>query len=466
VTETPIKSTKGIEILMGNPKKALIKLAVPMILAMSVQSMYNLTDAFWVSGLGVDALSAVGLFYPFFFMAMAIATGLGVGGGSEISRRIGSKDKAGADEVAVHTIIIMVLIAIIFSISFFISAERMFDFMGSGSTFDMAISYSRIMFAFSIFIFFTYVSNSILRAEGDAKRAMYAMILGSIINILLDPIFIYVLNMGVAGAAWATVMSLCVSAVIIFYWLFLKKNTFVSFHFNGFKFKKDVIKDIFKVGFPASIQQLSMSMTMIIMNIIIVFVAGTDGVAVYTTGWRIVTIAILPLLGISTAIISISGTAFGARNLEKIKTTHDYAIKIGFTTEMIFAVLVFIFAPEIASVFTSSHNSMRIADALIIFLRITCIFYPTVSLGMFSSSVFQGIEKGLYSLIVTLLRTVVLSPIFALLLAFGLVMGIAGVWWGLVMANITGSIVAFFWMRTYLHKLMKNSSRSNDIDVL
>ena len=127
----------------------------------------------------------------------------------------------------------------------------------------MALSYGRIIFAGSIFIFFINVALAILRAEGDVKRAMYAMMFGAILNILLDPIFIYTFRLGVAGAAYATILSMAVTALILVYWLFLRKNTYVEFKFKDFRFKKDILKDIFKVGLPASVQQLSMSITMI-----------------------------------------------------------------------------------------------------------------------------------------------------------------------------------------------------------
>jgi len=124
--------TKGVKTLLGDPKKAIIKLSLPMIAAMSLQTLYNLVDAIWVSGLGADALAAVGFVFPFFFIAMAVANGLGIGGGSAISRHIGKQDKKRADAVAVHTIIFMVIVAIIFTIPFYIVAEDIFLAMGAG----------------------------------------------------------------------------------------------------------------------------------------------------------------------------------------------------------------------------------------------------------------------------------------------------------------------------------------------
>jgi putative MATE family efflux protein len=460
--------TKGVKTLLGDPKKAIRILAGPMIIAMFIQTIYNLVDTWWVSFLGTDALAAVGFVFPFFIILMAFATGLGTGGGSAISRKIGARDKKGADNVAVHTIIIMLLITVVFTIILLVFTRNIFIWIGTGDTVDMAVGYAQIIFAGSIFIFFTNVANAILRSEGDAKRSMYAMMLGAILNIFLDPIFIYDkltignitipgLGLGVPGAAWATVLSLGISAAVMFNWLFLRKDTYVIFKFHGFKFNKIIIKDIFRVGVPSALLQLSMAITMIIVNIIIVMVvnAGTDGVAVYQTGWKVATVATMPLIGISTAVISVTGAAYGAKEYKKLKTAYMYSVKLGLIIEIIIAAATFILAPFIAASFTSSEDAARIFGTLQNFLMIICLFYPSVAFGMLTSSMFQGTGKGINSLLITLLRTIIFTPFFVLLFATIWGMGLPGVWWGIVVANLTGSTIAFLWGKLYLDKLLK-----------
>lgn len=457
VVSSQKKETKGVETLLGDPKKAIIKLALPMIAAMSVQTIYNLVNAFWVSGLGVDALAAIGFVYPFFYMATALSNGLGVGTGSAISRRIGARDKMGADNVAVHAIIIMVLIAVAFTIPLFAFADELFVLIGAGKTVGMAVAYGQVIFAGSILIFFTNIVNAILRSEGDARRAMYALALGAGLNIVLDPIFIYTFGLGVAGAAWATLVSLGISSIIMLNWLLIKKDTYVSFKFSDFKCDKEIVKDLFSVGLPASVMMLSMSFTIFILNVIIVMVSGTDGVAIYSTGWRVASIAFLPAIGIATAVVPVTGTAFGARAFEKVSIAHLYAVKIGLIIETVIAVATFIFAPQIAAVFTQAEGAAHIASDLTIFLRIICLLYPTISFGMLSSSVFQGTGKGMNALFVTVLRTLILTPLLAVVFAFNLGLGSVGIWWGLVVANIIGVAVAFSWVRLYIRGLMKTT---------
>ncbi|HWQ44220.1 MAG TPA: MATE family efflux transporter [Methanosarcina barkeri] len=447
--------TIGVKTLLGDPKKAIVKLSIPMIVAMSVQTIYSLIDTYWVSGLGADALAAMGFVFPFFFISMALSNGIGIGGGAAISRRIGAQDKAGADNAAVHTIIITVLLSIVFTIPFYIFAPQLFALAGAGKTAVLAVAFARVIFLGSIIVFFSNVANAILRSEGDSKRAMQAMLVSAVLNIIIDPIFIYNLNMGIAGAAWATLLSIAISSLMMGNWLFFRKDTYLTFDFKNFHFEKSIVKEIFDVTVPASAQQLSMSLSMIFLNSIIVLVSNTDGVAVYSTGWRIATIAMAPLIGMSTAIISVTGAAVGARDYIKAKTVLSYSTKLGFFIECVIGAFLFIFATQIASIFTQSEGGTHITADLAHFLKVMCLFYPIASLGFFSSSFFQGAGKGMNSLITTLLRTIIFTPIFAALLAFTFNMGQEGAWWGMVIGNGIGSLLMYVWAEYFLRALLK-----------
>lgn len=454
------RAERGVDVLTGEPRRAIMKLALPMIVAMSVQTVYHLADAVWVAGLGPDAMSAVGFFFPFFFLVMAIGMGLGMGGAAAVSRRIGADDKPGADRVASHTMVLMLICAVLTVAPLLVFAGPVFEAIGAGRTAPLALSYARIMFAGSIVFFFSNVANAILRAEGDARRAMIAMLLGAGLNIALDPVFIYLLDLGVAGAAWASVASMGVSSLIMARWLFVRRDTWVSFRFRGFRFERAILLDILGVGGPAAVMHLSMAAMMFLMNMIIVAAGGTDGVAVFMTGWRVVMVALLPLFGIATAVTSVTGAAYGARAYQKLEDGYGYAVRAGILIELPLLALTWVFAPQIIQVFTWAEETARIADELVEFLRITCLFYPAVSMGVFSGAMFQGVGRGLNALVVTLLRTVVLMPPLAWLFAFPLGMGLPGVWWGLVAANWIGPLVTYLWARAHIRTLKASLSPS------
>jgi len=176
-------------------------------------------------------------------------------------------------------------------------------------------------------------------------------------------------------------------------------------------------------------------------------------VAVYNTGWRVVMIAILPLLGMATAVVSITGAAFGAQAYEKLNTAYMYAAKTGLIIEIVLALVIFVLAPLISIVFTTRPEDIFIRSDLELFLRISCIFYPSAAFGIASSAMFQGTGKGTYALIETLLRTIVLTIVLAIISTFVFNGGIVGIWWSIVIANLTGSIISFTWGKLYIRGL-------------
>lgn len=442
------KMTKGITILLGDPKKAIRKLSAPMMLGMLCQALYNIADGFWVAGLGADHLAAVGLYFPFFIIIISLGAGIGVGGSSAVSRKIGENNKTAADNIAIHTIMICIIVAVIVTIPSILFLKKIFiSLSGNNSVGCMAADYAKILFSGTIIIMFSHIAGALLRGEGDAKRAMYGLVIGSILNIFLDPLFIYGFKMGVIGAAWATLISLTISALLFSYWLFFKRDTYLKITLKDFSFNKKIIKEILEVGIPSSLAQISMSVTMIIINKIVIEAGGTDGIAVFTSGWRIIMLGTIPLIGMATGVVSVTAAAYGSKDREKLKTAYFYALKLGVFIEFIIAVIIFIFAKQISYIFTYSENSARILNNLITFLKIMVFLYPTVPLGMLTSAMFRGVGKGNYSLIVTIFRTIILQIPAAYIFGIVLDWGLTGIWLGILAGNIIAVNLTFFWGR-------------------
>lgn len=438
--------TKGVKILLGDPKKAILKLSAPMMLAMLLQAVYNIADGIWVAGLGADQLAAVGLFFPFFIIIVALGAGIGVGGSSAVSRRIGERNKKVAENTAAHTFVFAILVALVISLAALPFTGRLFrSLSGNGEVGRMAADYARILFAGAAVLVFSHIAGAILRGEGAAKKAMYGLALGSCLNIVLDPLFIYGFKLGVVGAAWATLISIAVSAFLFSYWLFIQKKTYLRITFKDFKPNMGILREILSVGFPSSLAQLSMSAAMIVLNIVVIQAGGTDGVAVFTSGWRIIMLGTIPLMGMATGVVAVTGAAFGAKDKEKLKTAFLYAVKIGVLIELAVGILVAAFAGPISYIFSYSRGASRIQAELILFLRIVAIFCPAVPLGMLTSAMFRGIGKGMRSLIVTILRTIILQVPISYLLGITFGFGLNGVWTGIVIANILAVSITFYW---------------------
>ena len=440
--------TKGVQTLLGDPKRAILKFSGPMIVGMLVQALYNIVDGIWVAGLGSDALAAIGLFFPLFMVIISLAVGVGIGGSSTISRRIGAREKERASSAASHTMFLGFIVGIAITVGFYPFIRNIFELIGAkGNVSDLVVSYSKVLIGGSVFIVFSNISSGILRGEGDMKRAMYAMMLGSGLNIILDPIFIYTLKLGVVGAAWATLASIFITSLLMVYWLFFKKDTYIDVRPVPSHFDAAITKEILRVGIPSSFAQLSMSVAVFILNAIIVGVGGSDGIAVYTSAWRILMIGIVPLLGIATGVTAVTGAAYGAGDMVKLKTGYMYGVKIGVVVELAVLSIILLLAHQLSYIFTYSKGAAHISDSLTTAFRVLAWFLPTVPLGMLTSSMFQGIGKGEYSLAVTILRTVIFQVAFSYLLGITFGYGIRGVWWGIVFGNVIASVVSFSWGR-------------------
>jgi putative MATE family efflux protein len=326
--------------------------------------------------------------------------------------------------------------------------------MGVGQTIGYATDYGNIIVLGSIFIILSNALYGIYRGEGDSKRPMYAMIASAVLNMILDPIFIYHLNLGVKGAAIATVISAIFVILILIYWFYIKKDTYLKPILSNFNFKKSIGFDIVKVGIPASIQLLNNAFFAAVFSALLAFLGSTDSVAVYSTGWRIVIIGTTPILAVGTALISVIAANYGAKNFENIKIAHRYAMKISMVFAFAVAILTNVFAGDIASIFASSGSSVRIASELTSFLQWIVIYYPTMAVGVASTYVFQGIGRGITAMFQTIMRETVFTIFFAVLLGVVLGYGVWGAWMGIVLGEIVSNNITLIWADLSIKRLL------------
>ena len=449
-------SANSVDLMLENPKKALIRMSIPLIISLLITSFYNLIDAFWVSGLGADALAGVGFFTPIFMILVGFGNGLGSGAAFALSKYLGEDNKPKADNASVHSILIDVVVSAIMTVLLLVSLNPILNTMGAGQTIGYATDYGVIIIVGSVFIIFSNALYGIFRGEGDTTRPMYAMIASAILNMILDPIFIYTLNWGVKGAAIATILSSIFVILILLYWFYIKKDTYLRPNLANFKFKRDISKDIVKVGIPASIQLLNNAFFAAVFSALLTYVGSTDSVAVYSTGWRIVTIGTTPLLAIGTALISVIAANYGAQKYGNIQIAHRYAMKASIVIASIVAVLTNVFAGDIASVFASSGSSVRIASELTSFLSWIVIYYPTMAVGVASTYVFQGIGKGITAMFQTIMRETGFTIFFAVLLGVVLGYGVWGAWMGIVLGEVVSNNITMVWADMQIKKLLNN----------
>lgn len=456
-----MEKNSNIEMITGDPKKAINKLALPIIASMLLIMANNIIDSIWVAGLGAEPLAALGYVTPLFMILIGIGNGIGAGGNSLISRYIGAENHKSANNAAIHNFILGVIISIAVSAILLGLLKPLLIVMGAEAVLSYAMEYSIVIFSFSFAMLLPPIFGGAFRAEGDVKRATLPLAITAITNMCIDPIFIYTLNLGVAGAAWATVIAHIFSVGVMLYWMFIKKDTYLKYNRENFKNDFGMYKDILVVGIPASLEQLILSALTIVVNLMLTLVSGPVAVAVYTAGWRIVNIGMLPAIGVGTAAISVAGVAYGSRKYENLRVTARYAVKVALIASIVVCILLYVFANQIAVIFSYSQSSAHLAPLIASFMQIMCLFILYVPFGASAGNVFQGVGKGTISFILTAFREFVLVLIFAYVLGFTFHMGEFGIYCGMLLGGGIGSLICYACIELYIKKLIRGKENGS-----
>ena len=447
-------ANKNVELMRGEPEIAIKKLAIPIMISMILTASYNIIDGVWVAGLGQAAIAGIGFVTPIFMILNGFSVGLGNGATSSISRAVGAKNHEKASKSAAHSLLIFLLASIVLTVTLLLIQKPLLETYGAnGQSLAEAISYATPLFSGLFAFMFANGASGILRGEGDMKRAMYAIIVSVVLNFILDPIFIYVLNLGSAGASLATIVSSMGSAFVIMYWILIKKDTYVDVNLRDFKFEWEIAKDILKVGIPASLDMFMMSLAMSFYLIFISSIGGEYGIAAFTSGQRLYLFGIMPLTAIASAVAAVSGSAYGARNWDYLSRTHIYGTKFALMISVVITMILVIFAPQLSMIFAYTPETAPLIPEITNFLRIASFGLLLVGIGMPSSFLYQGIGRGTTSLAWTIIRELIFTVSFTYL--FGIVFnwGLTGIWMGLAVGRMLASILNFTYARYTINKL-------------
>ena len=432
--------------LITNPKKSIIGLSIPMILSLFLTMINNLADAMWVSGLGSDALAAIGIVTPLFIIIIGLGIGLSAGVNSSVARFIGKGDMKNAGNSATHGVILSIIISIIVPGLIVLFLNPLLIAIGGSEVLDLAYQYGIWIISGGFTIIIQNIYCGIFRSENKGVKATLPIGVAAALNIILDPIFIYTLNMGVAGAAIATVLSNFIGLLMYLYWSYIKNDNTIDV--RTYKRNMSIYRDIISVGIPASAEQIIMSLFSMVVNVILVMVATTDSVAVYTTVWRLISIGVMLPVGFGTGGISVFGALFGARKTDEIMDSFKYIHKIGFIGCIAMTVILAIFAPYFAILFGGAGLNDEIASVTIML----CPYVLFSCWSIISGCILQSFGRGDLSLAFTFFKQIILTLIciFALLW-----MGENGVYWGIVVANFIGSLIQILFTYKYVKTIQK-----------
>ncbi|BBE30709.1 MATE family efflux transporter [Tepiditoga spiralis] len=441
--------------------KLLIKLSLPATIGMMVQALYNLVDTIFVGrGVGTLGITGITLSFPVQMIVMAIAQMIGIGGASIISRALGEKNAQKAEKTMGNIFTLVILMSATISILGLIFINPLLSLLGTNSvSINAAKDYLSIILFGTIFFSFSMASNNIVRAEGNAKTAMYTMLISAGLNIILDPIFIFILHLGIKGAAIATVLSQATTALYLIYY-FLSGKSSIKLHFKNFKLKSGIITEIMAIGSSAFVRQSAGSLLTIILNNILMVYGGVLYVAVYGLTNRLLMFVLMPLFGIAQGFQPIAGFNYGAKNYSRVKDVTKASIITTTILSSIGFFILILFPKQLLSVFTTDTNLILTASNV---LKIIILFLPLIGIQIIGATMFQAIGKAFSSLILAMSRQIIfLIPLIYIMPIF---FGINGVWISFPISDFLATLLTSILFYFQMKKFNTNSTLSKDINL-
>ncbi|RIA08294.1 putative MATE family efflux protein [Flavobacteriaceae bacterium MAR_2010_72] len=433
--------------------KLLIKQAVPASIGILVMSLNILIDTIFVGQwIGSVAIAAINVVLPVSFFIAALGMSIGIGGSSIISRALGASRYKKALNTFGNQIMLTLLLTVSMAVIGLVFADRIiFSFGGKGAIFEPAKIYYTIVLYGVPFLALCMMGNNVIRAEGKPKFAMYAMMIPSVSNLLLDYIFINVLDFGMHGAAWATTISygICFSYIL---WFFLSKHSELKIKLPHFSLNLAIVKEIGSLGFVTLARQAVVSITYLFMNNILFDLGGETSVTAYAIVARMLMFAMFPVLGITQGFLPIAGFNYGAHNYQRVRESINTAIKYASLLATLMFVVLMLFPETITRMFTTDLEVIRQTPSD---MRWVFAATPIIAIQLIGAAYFQAVGKAIPALLLTLTRQgFFFIPLILILPNY---YGELGVWMSFPISDVLSTLVtAFFLRREVVLKLSLN----------
>lgn len=438
-----MKPTREIELETKKISKLVWDYALPAIIGTMVNALYNIVDRVYI-GQGVGALAISGLAVTFPVMNLTAALGMLVGAGasSRISISLGQRDHQTAEKILGNSFLLTILFNLVFiTLLMFFLEPILMSFGASEDTLPYAKEYLQIILPGNIFLTMTFSFNSMMRASGYPQKAMYTMLIGAVLNIILDPIFIFVFKMGIGGVAWATVISMVVGMFFVMHH-FTRKGSTLRLRKKYIRFEKHILVAIVSIGLSPFFMQVAASGVTVLMNTSLKKYGGDLAIGAYGILMSMLMLIVMFVIGLNQGLQPIIGYNYGARNYSRVKAAFFYGIKIA-TVVTTIGFLMGMFLPRLfARAFTSDIALLDMAENA---MRITIIAFPIVGFQVVISSFFQSIGQAKKSITLSLSRQIIfLIPSIIILPR---IFGLNGVWAATPVSDTIASLLAayFFW---------------------
>ncbi|RAI94028.1 MATE family efflux transporter [Algoriphagus yeomjeoni] len=441
--------------------RSLFTLAWPIIMANILQTAYQLIDTFWLGRLGANAVAAVSISFPILFLVLSLGAGLTLAGTVIVSQFKGANDKKMIDFAASQTVVIVFLISILLAFLGFAVASPLMNLVGAGpEILNDSVTYFQVSSFGFVFLFMFFVFQSLMRGIGNVLLPMYIVFGTVLLNLVLDPLFIFgygsIEGYGVAGAAIASIITQGLSAAAGLYILFRgKQGIKIKVSFMKLEFKW--VKRMFELGIPASLEQSSRAAAMTVM-VMLVTSFGSEIVAAYGIGARILSLVIVPSIGMGIATTTLVGQNIGAGQIKRAEKIGDLSVKIAFFGLTGIGLILFLFAETLTAFFVP--NDPQVIKDGAKFIRIMSLSFGLLGVQQVLNGVFNGSRFTQASMLISIFSLWMVRFPVAFVLSAKTELSFEGIWWAFPISNLIAALVAFTYYKTGYWKIRTFRNRN------
>ncbi len=448
----------------GSILKSLLKLSGPIIFANILQTAYQLTDTFWVGRLGSVAVAAVSVSFPIIFLIVSLGGGLAMAGSILVSQYKGKEDNKAVNYIALQTLSAVFFVSVILAFLGFELSSLFVSLMNvKENVFRDAVLYLKFSFIGMIFTFIYMTFQALMRGVGDVKTPMFIVLGTVLLNFILDPLFIFgykfIPSFGVVGAALSTIGTQMLATIIALFILIKGKHQ-ISLSFQHLKFDWGLIKKMFKLGFPTSIEQSTRALSMTVM-IFLVSAFGTIALASYGIGSRILMFVIIPAMGLSMATSTLVGQNIGANKIKRAEKITHLSAFISFFLLSTIGFFLFVFAKELSEIFIPNDREAILSSAQ--FVRIMAVSFGFIGIQMSLNGLFRGSGNTKIPMILSIISLWFLRIPLAYFLSKYTSLKEIGIWLSFPISNVLSAILIFFW---FMNGTWKNKKLIKEIKIV
>jgi putative MATE family efflux protein len=430
--------------------KLLLKYSIPAIVAMLVMASYNVVDRIFVGrGVGALAISGITITFPLILLQLGFGMLIAIGSTALVSIRLGEKKSEEAEKILGNSITLSIIVGLLLFIPGIIFMDDLLYMFGArGEVLVYAKDFMSILIFGVVFTSITFSLNNIIRGQGKPNMAMITIVSTAVLNVILNPIFIFGLHMGVKGSALATVIAQFYGMCLVL-WFYLSKRSSIKLHLKNLILKKEIVSKILMIGASSFVMQLAGSAVTIIFNKELSHFGGDIAIAALGIGNSIVMFFFMPIIGLVQGMQPIIGYNYGAKQFDRVKKTLKIAITYATSICILGFVLVMFFTSSLIGLFC--NNNPELIQIGTHGIRILLIMFPVLGFWVISSSYFQAVGKGKYSLVLTLSRQVIL--LIPLLLILPKFYNIDGIWMAQPVSDFLAAIISGIFLFAELKKL-------------